>query len=330
MRAGRRAALIAALGAMGLGSAASAQSCAGVEARVNVQTAALSTAVTTQITARTAAVVAQETLQRQQLLSALRVLTRQGSLSSQQEVNADHASQMGLANVIVEDSVARQIHDAVTDYGSMGHAACELVAAGQVVADRMDAYEDVRERLGEGIRKGRTAADEPEFRELMAEWSNLVRDADDATVQALLSGDEDAARSFIAVVAGPPRYPVEAGSGSVLSRMDRVTALREEARNAAAVYALADLAASQNLRGALDEMSNVWVGEDGGEAWAARMAASPTRAVLLDAARIEAHNVAVTALELRQGVMNEFALAVFALSHIDAQRDAQLAEAEER
>ena len=180
-------------------------------------------------------------MQRQQLLSALRVLTRQGSLSSQQEVNADHASQMGLANVIVEDSVAHQIHDAVTDYGSTGHAACELVAAGQVVADRMDAYEDVRERLGEEIREGRTAADEPEFRERMAEWSNLVRDADDATVQALLSGDEDAARSFIAVVAGPPRYPVEAGSGSVLSRMDRVTALREEARNAAAVYALADL-----------------------------------------------------------------------------------------
>ena len=39
---------------------------------------------------------------------------------------------------------------------------------------------------------------------------------------------------------------------------------------------------------------------------------------------IEAHNIAVTALELRQGVMNEFALSVFALSHIDAIRDEQV------
>ena len=158
----------------------------------------------------------------------------------------------------------------------------------------------------------------------MANWANLVREADDATVQALLSGDEEAAEAFIAVVAGPPRYPLEAGSGSVLSRMDRVSVLRDEARNSAATYALADLSAQQQLRVALDEMADLWVGEDGGEEWAARMATSPTRGVLLDTARIEAHNIAVAAFELRQGVMNEFALSVFALSHIDAIRDLQV------
>lgn len=307
-----------------MGGTALAQACLGVEARVNLQTSTLTNAVTAQITARTSAVVAQETLQRAQLLSALRVMTRQDSLSGQQGANADHAAQMALANVIVEDSVARQTHEAVTNYGSLGHAACELVEAGTTVATMMDNYADLRTALGEAVRTGRTAGSEEEFRERMAEWSSLVREADDATVQALLSGDEEAARAFIAVVAGPPRYPVEAGSGSVLSRMDRVFALRDEARNSAATYALADLAASQALRGALHEMSELWVGEDGGEEWAARMAASPTRAVLLDTARIEAHNIAVTALELRQGVMNEFALATFALSTIDSQRDRQV------
>ena len=113
-----------------------------------------------------------------------------------------------------------------------------------------------------------------------------------------------------------------------MAQLDRVYSLRDEARNSAAVYALADLAASEGLRRALDEMSAVWVGEDGGEEWAARMAASPTRAVLLDTARIEAHNIAVTALELRQGVMSEFALATFALSHIDDQRDQLVMEPE--
>lgn len=309
-------------------SSANAQSCTGVEARVNVRTSALTTAITTQITARTAAIVAQETLQRQQLLSALRVMVRQESLSNEQEVNADNAAQLAMANVIVEDSVVRQTHDAVTQYGSTGHAACELVEAGATVAEMMETYSETRELMAEAVRENRTAADEEEFREQMAGWSNLVRDADDATVQALLSGDEDAAQAFIAVVAGPPRYPQEAGSGSVLSRMDRVTALRDEARNSAAVYALADLSAQQSLRVALDDMADIWIGDDGGERWAATMAASPTRAVLLDTARIEAHNIAVTALELRQGVMNEFALSVFALSHIDQQRDEQVEDAQ--
>lgn len=321
------AVLLALVGAAAAG-AAWGQSCTGVEARVNARTAELSTAITTQLAARTAAVVAQETLQRQQLLSALRVLTRQDSLASQQGVNAEHTAQMGLANVIVEESVASQVHDAVSDYGNTGFAACDLVVAGEVVSERMGAYADMRERLGEAVREGRSAADEAEFREMMADWSNLVRDADDATVQAMMSGDEEAARAFIAVVAGPPRYPVETGSGSVLSRMDRVLALRDEARNAAAVYALSDLAAGQELRAALDDMADIWTGEDGGAAWAARMAASPTRAVLLDAARIEAHNIAVTAMELRQGSMNEFALAVFALSHIDRVREHQREAAE--
>lgn len=313
---------------MSIWSSAHAQACAGVEARVNTRTSQLTTAITTQITARTAAIVTQETLQRQQLLSALRVMVRQESLSNEQEVNADNSAQLAMSNVIVEDSVARQTHNAVTNYGSTGHAACALVEAGATVADMMDSYSEARELMAEAVRENRTAGDEEEFREQMASWANLVRDADDATVQALLSGDEDAARAFIAVVAGPPHYPQEAGSGSVLSRMDRVATLRDEARNSAAVYALADLSAQQGLRVALDDMADIWVGEDGGEEWAARMAASPTRAVLLDTARIEAHNIAVAALELRQGVMNEFALSVFALSHIDAQREAQLEDAQ--
>lgn len=311
--------------ALGAGPAF-AQACLGVEVRVNARTTALSTALTAQITTRTAGIVAQETLERQQLLSAVRVMTRQGSLSAQQEANADNVAQMGLANVVVEDSVARQIHEAVTDYGTTGHAACALVTAGQDVAGAMENYATTRASMGEAIREARSPSNEPEFRTMMAQWSALTREADDATVQALMSGDEDAARAFIAVVAGPPRYPAEAGSGSVLSRLDRVAAMQDEARNSAAVYALADLAASQELRRSLDEMAEVWTSAGGSEQWAARMAASPARAVLLDAARIEAHNIAATALELRQGVMNEFALGVFALSHVDALQDRLAAE----
>lgn len=307
-----------------VGSASSvwAQSCAGVEARVNVRTSELSSTLMAQITARTSAVVAQETLQRNQLMSAVRVMTRQSALSAEQEVNASNAAQMALSNVIVEDSVARQVHDAVTAYGNTGHGACELVEAGASVATMMDNYSTVRETMAVTISERRNARNDEEFRQQMAEWSNLVSEADDATVQSLLSGDPEAAQSFIAVVAGPPRYPAEGETGSVLSQMDRVQSLRNEARSSAAVYALADIAAGQGLREAMTEMSAIWTG-DGGEQWAARMAASPERAVLLDTARIEAHNIATSAMELRQGVTQEFALSAFALTYIDNLRDMQ-------
>ena len=58
----------------------------------------------------------------------------------------------------------------------------------------------------------------------------------------------------------------------------------------------------------------------------ARMAASSERAVLLDTARIEAHNIAMSALELKQGVTQELALSVFALTYIDNLRKAQATE----
>lgn len=301
-----------------------AQSCSGVEKRVNTETSSLTTTLTAEIESLTEQIVAQETAQRNELLSALRVGVRQEALSAEQEASADNAAQLGMANVIVEDSVAAQVHDVVTDYGTTGHAACELVEAGNTIAEMVENYAKVRADLALAISESRNAKTEEEFRDQMAEWSTLVGDADDATVASLLSGDKDAANAFIAVVAGPPRWPEEAGGGtSVLARMDRVEALREEARNASAVFALSDLAAAQGLREALDEQADLWLGEDGGEAWAARMASSSTRSVLLDTARIEAHIIASTALELRQSVMNEFALAVFALAHIDQQRKLQ-------
>ena len=203
----RSTGFIAVIFALCAGSEAMAQACAGVEARVNARTSALTTALTTQITARTAAIVAQETLQRQQLLSALRVMVRQESLSNEQEVNADHAAQMAMSNVLVEDSVARQTHEAVTNYGSTGHAACELVEAGETVAEMMDNYSEARELMADAVREARTANNEEEFREQMAGWANLVQDADDATVQALLSGDEGRRSSVHCGCCWPPAIP---------------------------------------------------------------------------------------------------------------------------
>ena len=312
----RGVALIALAAGLAAPGVALAQTCAGVESRVNSATSQLQGAVTSHITTRTSAMVAQEIYQRQRLLSAMHVLVRQDAVSSEQVTNADRAANEALANVIIEQSVNDQMRQAVADYGSTGHNACQLVEQGRNVAAMYAAYGSARAQMAESIREQRTATNDAEFRERLAEWSELVANADDATIASVLNGDTDAAREFIAIVAGPPRPPVQAGTGSVRSQQDRVLAMRDDARNSAGVYVLADIAANQQLRTAMEDMSESWVA-DGGEEWASRMATENQRTVLLDTARIEAQNIAMSALELRQQVMEEFALASFALSYVD-------------
>ena len=298
-----------------------AVTCAGVEARVNAMTSEVSSAVTALIATRQAAIVAQEVLERHRLLSAVRVLTAQMATGNEQEVVADRAANLALSQTIVQQSVNTQVREAVRDYGSTGHNACGVVERGETVAEMIEAYDEARDEMAEAVRARRTAGTVEEFRSQMADWSTLVQGADEATIAAVLDGDEEQAETFIAVVAGPPRPPVQEGTGSVTSQQDRVVALRDEARNSAAVLVLADIASSQRVQAALDEMTAEWIGDDGGATWAASMAASPSRAVLLDTARIEAQNVASTALEMKRSVMEEFALATFAVTYVDRMQE---------
>lgn len=307
-------------------SEALAVTCAGVELRVNTQTSNVSSAVTALIATRQAAIVAQEVLERQRLLSAVRVLTRQMSVSGEQEVVADRASQIALSQTIIEQSVNTQVREAVRSYGNTGHNACGIVERGETVAEMIAAYDEARDEMAEAVRLRRTAGTVEEFRTQMADWSLMVQDADEATISAVLEGDEEQAETFIAVVAGPPRPPIQAGTGSVFSQQDRVVALRDEARSSAAVLVLADIASSQQVQAALDEMTSEWIGEDGGATWAATMAASPSRAVLLDTARIEAQNLASMALEMKRSVMEEFALATFSVTYVDRMREREAPE----
>ena len=300
---------------------AMAVTCSGVEGRVNARTSEVSSAVTTLIAQRQAVIVAQEVLERQRLLSAVRVLTRQMATGNEQEVVADRSANLALSQTIVQQSVNTQVRQAVRDYGSTGHNPCLVVERGQTVAEMIEAYEEARDEMAEAVRARRTAGTVEEFRGRMADWSALVQGADEATIAAVLDGDEEQAETFIAVVAGPPRPPIQEGTGSVSAQQDRVVALRDEARNSAAVLVLADIASSRRVQGALDEMTAEWIGEDGGATWAASMAASPSRGVLLDTARIEAQNVASTALEMKRSVMEEFALATFSVTYVDRMRE---------
>lgn len=294
-----------------------ALTCAGVEARVNLRTASLQTAVLAAITARTTALVAQEQLERQRLLSSLHVMTKQISTSGEQQMIADQAASEALAQSIVEQSVADQMRVAVAEYGNTGFNACGIVQQGYIVADMADSYRTSRARVGDVVEARYGIRSPAEFETAVAEWARLAQEGDDLTADALWDDNDDRARDYISLVLGPPRGVISAGSGDVARGIDRVQALQTLARQSIAATVMADVAASNRLDAALRDMAGQWTGRENAAAWAARQAASGEKASLLDTVRIEAANVAMAANALKRDYMEEFALAGFALTYVD-------------
>ena len=96
----RHLALAACLALLGASHAA-AQSCAGVEARVNARTALLQAGVEATVDTTESALVAQELLQRSQLLSAFKVMTAQSSTASDQVTTTHKQATSATAATVV-------------------------------------------------------------------------------------------------------------------------------------------------------------------------------------------------------------------------------------
>lgn len=291
--------------------------CAGVEARVNVRTARLQSAVLAQIAARTTALVAQEQIERQRLLSALHVLTKQIGTSNSQEIVAEQAASKAFAQVIVEQSVSDQLRNAVERYGNTGYNACGIVTAANDVAAAQADYDAGRSALSNAVSRRHSLRTQEEFRAAFSDWADRMQNSDDITAEDLFNGDMNRAEAYMDMIMGPPRSPAGGDEDQLAYRLDRVEALKSEARSSVSGLVMSDVANSERVDAALQKVVSQWVGEDGGEAWAARQAASGERAVLLDTARLEAANLAIAANAYKRASLEEFALATFALTYVD-------------
>lgn len=296
---------------------ASALACAGVESRVNIRTSQLQATIVTHIQTRTAQVVAQEIVERQRLLSALSVMTKQMSDGGSQEIVAHTAAQRAVAQTMVEQSVADQMREAVSTYGNTGFNACGIVAQGHNIAQMAASYRDARATVGDVVEERYNVRSPAQYQSVMSDWTQLAINGDDLTADALWSGDDGQARDFIRLVLGPPRAVMPSGTGDTALRLDRVQALQSLARQSVAATVMADVASSKRLDDALREMAGQWTAGANAEAWAARQAVGGARAALLDTARIEAANVAMAANATKRDYMEEFALAGFALTYVD-------------
>lgn len=296
-------------------SAAFAQACAGVEGRVNAQTTSLTTAVTATITAATTTYTAQQILERQLIMSSLRVLAEQKDVSLDQEVAATEAAAKALGQTIVEESVASQIAEAAEDFGHTGYNACDLLVQGVAYRDARDNARVASADIHDAVIANYGVQTQVEHDAAVEDWSSLAQSATDVTATDVLEGDQVAAEQFARLVLGPPSPPIT--GGGTVSGLESIIRMQDTARRSVVTKVIADIAADRLITDGMEDITDTWLGDDGGEEWSATLAAGPSRAALLDLTRIEAANIVLSAMELRKKFREEFALSTFALSYTD-------------
>jgi hypothetical protein len=297
------------------GIAAYAQTCAGVEARVNVRTSSLVTSVTGTIASATTSYTTQQTLERSQIMSGLRVLAEQSGVSLEQDMAVEEATAKALGQTFVEQSTARQMAEVAEEFGHTGYDACGVAETASSLAEASVNAQTVSASIHAEIMEQYSDFDGTEFDDAMGDWNDIAQTGTDLSVQNVLDGDSAAATAFTKLILGPPTPPAE--GGGTASGLARVIQMQETARRSAVAKVYADVAAEREVSDRLADLQDIWIGDDGGEMWAASMAASPDRAVLLDLARIEAANIAASAIQLRRAMREEFALAVHTLTEVD-------------
>ena len=309
-------AVLLSTGALLAASPTLAQTCYGVEARVNVTTGALASAVTGEITTTEAALIAAEVLQRQRLLSAIAVVTKQQSASTDQTVTMGLKASEANASAITGQKVRQAVAEAKHRYGSIGYDPCGAVAKSASLSAAIATAATRSRTMREAVRARPGTYGDP------VPWFQAARDGAVADGASLYSGDQDAARAYIDFVVGPPDVEVPSIRGTAEGDAMKLAKTGRDAYRSLAATVLSDVAADHASDGPLAkarDLSKHWLGEDGGAAWSVGIAGDHPRGILQDAIRIEAANLSFEALEAKRAMRTELSAAAVLLARINAQ-----------
>lgn len=317
----RRLALAACLAFSGASHVA-AQSCAGVEARVNARTALLQAGVEATVDTTESALVAQELLQRSQLLSAFKVMTAQSSTASDQVTTTHKQATSATAATVVTQANNQAVAAATHRYQSVGYDPCGSNAKTQTLYQAIAAQPASRQAITATLASRPGAYGDP------ASWTAAMRSGNVQDGSTLFTGDTAAAAAFINAVVGPPEKPNAArAAGTARGDADRLGKAERDAYKSVTAVVLADIAADNASGGPVEQamaLGKHWVGDDGGETWAASIAGDHQRGILQDAVRMEAANLALLALQVKKGARTETAAATLLLAMINAKVGARL------
>lgn len=302
-------ALLAALGS------AEAQTCFGVEGRVNAQTSALTTSVSTTIGTTQASIIAQEIAERARLVSAIRVLTGQSAAGSDQFSNGLRASSEALASTVVAQDQRQAVALASHRYGSIGYDPCGSNTKAQSLYRALTSAPAQRRQIAGEVKAQPGRYADP------GKWSAELKSGAAPDGAALYSGDAQAATKFIDAVVGPPDGRPVGATTTAEADLAKLAKTGRDSNRSLTANVLADIAADHATDGPIAKiraLATHWQGEDGGAAWSAGVAGQHDRGLLQDAVRMEAANLALIATQLRRGVRLEATAAALLLSAVNA------------
>lgn len=321
--------LIASSVALLLGGGASyAASCAGVEARVNQRTNELEADILRLIQQQKTTMEATELRQRNEILSALAVATKQAATSGNQDAAVRMKAEEAHAQALVATQNRQAVLDAQERYGDAGYNACAIVGKSQAVAAAFASEESRMDRIANQlINRPHRAQDGKATKE----WFDLIGDGKGtsaATIFSESSSDAEVAK-YIDWLMGPPQSS-QGGAGGAVGKVDQ---FQRDAQRSVSQYLLMKAAVSReegSVDHAISELSATWTGTDGGANWAAKLATSPLRAVLLDMSRAEAANLVAEIRALEHQLDLELGLAAFSLARTSKMVEAMAVKGEPR
>lgn len=295
----------------GVVSPADAMTCPGVEQRIVNSDNSLGSRITEHIAIAFRTFNAMLTTQFQQLVSAQKTLTAQQSTSGDQIATMALKSAEASASAGEAMQEARQIGEANDEFQSVGYNACGMEdAMQQFYATYETAFtEDPTKSIAGQIANAPGVIASPKG------WFGSVMSGSNTSASALFNGDMTGATQYINTVMGPPRQ-FSTQNRDANAGIFQAEKTSNDARRSAAFYVLSSIAkehATEGPQAAMENVVNQYVG-DGGERWSAAMAGSHRRGILLDAARLEAANVAQEAYAVRKTQRTELAIAAYVLT----------------
>lgn len=295
-------------------SPALAQTCFGVEERVNAATGILASTVTGTITTTEAALIALEQVQRARLLSAIKVVTGQQSASTDQTVTMNLKTAEANASAVNSQKVNQAIAEAKHRYGSIGYNPCGAVAKSQSLSSAIAAAATQAKNTRQAVSAQPGKYGDP------TGWYQAAKDGAVADGGSLYSGDQEAAKKYIGFVVGPPDVDVPSIRNTAEGDAAKLGKTGRDAYRSLTATVLSEVAADYATDGPMAkarDLSKHWIGDDGGAAWSAGITQDHTRGVLQDAIRIEAANLSFEGMEAKRGLRTELAAAALLLARIN-------------
>lgn len=282
-------------------------------ARVNARTNALGIAVKNYMDAGTAEVVKLNEVQIENLLSAMHVGVSQAAISNEQVSTNIVKSNEATASSYVSNDQAMLIAEETEKYRSLGYNACGLPIKVKGIYNSYTSAQKQQNSYNNVIARPGVLADPKK-------WVQSVKSSKEFSAQSLFSGDKQASEAYINLAMGAPDFYNKEAHTTPESAIFLSEKMRRDSRKSVALWTLEQISernSKDGLKNSIDTALDSYVGKDGGEKWAASMAGSHKRGILLDAVRLEALNLIAQVDEIKQQQTLEYAVAAFTLARHD-------------